>query len=182
MKSPYRNILQPDDGEKRRNQIRWDKTLLFLRPAVGRTHRGLDIGDRSTITPELEKYFGFKFDNTSIDLDYAWIPNKYNVITCFEVLEHLFNPLNCLTEINHALLPGASLYISTPKHKPYFLWGDHFHEMHEKQILALFNRAGFEIIRRETIFTVPLRSLLTGIRPWIRLFYDRVWLFELRRR
>jgi len=182
MTSPYRNILDEHDGDKVRNQIRWRKTMQFMKDGRFPYPRYLDIGDRSELTTYLEIYFRANFTNTDVDLDAGYLPKGFNTITCFEVLEHLFNPLHCLLEMKRVLLHDGRIYISTPRYKPHFLWGDHFHEMSEQSILALFERAGLKIVRRKTIFIMPWRSLLTGIRPWLRLIFDRVYLFELEKK
>ena len=180
MTSPYRNILDEHDGDKVRNQIRWRKTIEFMK---GYPFMTLDIGDRSVMTEKLETLYDVGFDNTNIDLDIEDLSTSfafdYDLITCFEVLEHLFNPLHCLLQMKWVLAPDGRIYISTPRYKPHFLWGNHFHEMSEKSILALFERAGLRVVRRKTIFIMPWRSLLTGFRPWLRLIFDRGYLFEL---
>ena len=181
MTSPYRNILDEHDGDKVRNQIRWRKTIEFMKGDYKPSgNRVLDIGDRSVITEQLSNMLQGHIINTCIDLDTEPLTGRdYDMITCFEVLEHLFNPLWCLVQMREALSDDGIMYISTPRYKPHFLWGDHFHEMSEQSILALFERAGLRIVRRKTIFIMPWRSLLTGFRPWLRLIFDRVYLFEL---
>lgn len=190
MSSPYRNVLEENDGEKRRNQIRWRKTIEFIE-AGEVLHLGarcLDVGDRSVLTGWLERTFSAPFENTDKDLDVAgWLtesqpPYTLDVITCFEVIEHLFNPLNCLMGIWCLLNAGGRIYLSTPRYKPHFLWGNHFHEMSDKSLFALIERAGLRVVRKQKIFIMPWRSLLTGFRPWLRLIFDRVWLLELESR
>lgn len=184
MKSPYRNVLDEHDGEKIRNQIRWRKTIEFIEKSETRFFKiaCLDIGDRSMLTGRLERLFRSVFTNTNVDLDVVDLSPPYEyfyIITCFEVIEHLFNPLHCLLGMRKKLMPGGRIYLSTPRHKPHSMWGNHFHEMSDKSLFALLDRAGLRVVRRKKIFIMPLRSLLTGIRPWLRLIFDRVWLFEL---
>ena len=183
-KSPYRNILDEHDGEKVRNQIRWHKTTKFIlagsAPEPWTIPDCLDIGDRSILTERLESLFRAYFASTTVDLDVEKLPALgFDVITCFEVMEHLFNPLHCLLEMTKCLMPGGRIYLSTPRFKPHFLWGTHFHEMSDRSLFALLDRAGLRIVRKQKIFIMPWRSLLTGFRPWLRLIFDRVWLFEL---
>ena len=97
-----------------------------------------------------------------------------------EIIEHLFNPLHLLKEISSVLKESGKLYLSTPKGKPHFLWSkDHFHEMNEKSLMPLINRAGFKVIRKDEIRIQPLSFYFRGIRPLLRLIYDKRLLLEL---
>ena len=160
-------------------QIRWRKTLAFLNEDKT-TKSALDIGDRTPFTEKLESFFACPFDNTKIDLDKEHLTGEYDVITACEIIEHLYNPLHFLMEIRSVLNKGGTLYLSTPKGKPYFLWSeDHFHEMNEKSILALIERAGFRVIRKEEIRIYPFKFYFTGIRPLLRFIFEKHLLLEL---
>ena len=178
MKSPFRNIIDSEYYNASHVQVRWEKTKTFLKKydAVS----GLDIGDRTPFTKQLEDHYNCLFDNTIIDLDEGQLIGEYDVITAFEIIEHLFNPLHLLTEISSILKKGGKFYLSTPKGKPHFLWSeDHFHEMNEKSLLALIERAGFRVIRKDEIRIHPLSFYFTGIRPLFRFIFERHWLMEL---
>ncbi len=188
MTSPYRNVLDEHDGEKIRNQNRWHKTIKFIlagfAPEPWTIPECVDIGDRSVLTKRLEGIFRAQFTNTDVDLDVDLlfppkVAHTIDIITCFEVIEHLFNPLFCLLEMKRVLKPNGRIYLSTPRFKPHFLWGNHFHEMSDKSLFALIDRAGLKIVRKQKIFVAPWRSLLTGFRPWLRLVLDRHWLLEI---
>ena len=178
MESPYRNIVDSEYFNVPHVRIRWEKTLLFLDQF--QTDSGLDIGDRTPFTEQLEAYYNCSFDNTTIDLDEGKLTGEYDVITALEIIEHLFNPLHLLKEISSVLKEGGKLYLSTPKEKPRFLWSkDHFHEMNEKSILALIERAGFRVIRKEEIRIHPFKFYFTGIRPLLRFIFEKHLLLEL---
>ncbi len=180
MTSTFRSVLDDTYGEKRHNKVRWEKTMAFLAPAESTT-RGLDIGDRTPFTAELESFFGCPFDSTNVDLDVDILAGRYDIVTCFEVLEHLFNPLHCLLQIKNVLVPDGRLYLSTPRRKPHFLWNpNHFHEMSSHSIGGLFGRAGFTILRQKEIINLPWWFYFTGFRPLMRGLFDRIWLFELK--
>ncbi len=86
-----------------------------------------------------------RFENTTVDLDLEPLDGSFEVVTAFEVLEHLYNPLHALLEVKR-LLAGedARLFVSMPLRKPIFLASpDHFHEMTRSEALSLFTRAGF---------------------------------------
>lgn len=178
MKSPFRNTIDLEYNNTPHVQIRWEKTKAFLKKCD--IASGLDIGDRTPFTEQLESHYNCSFENTTIDLDEGKLTGEYDIITAFEIIEHLFNPLHLLTEISCVLKKNGILYLSTPKGKPHFLWSeDHFHEMNEKSILALIERAGFSVIRKEEIRIQPLQFYFTGIRPLFRFIFERHWLFEL---
>jgi len=180
MSSPFRNIVDDEYDSKIHNRIRRAKTLEFLTPHEN-AQKGLDIGERSFFTGQLENLFGIPLDNTSVDLDVGSFESEYDVITCFEVIEHLFNPLHCLLEIKKALSPGGRIYLSTPCGKPRLLWSPHhFHEMSSRSINALLQRAGLSVVRQKKIRILPWWHYLTGFRPLLRGVCDRTWLFELK--
>ena len=161
------------------NKIRWSKTLNFLE-TCNKAKTGLDIGDRTPFTLELEKVFGCKFKNTSIDLDIGRIESKYDVITAFEIIEHLYNPLHFLEQIRQGLLENGRVYLSTPEGKPYFLWAPgHFHEIHQERLHSLFKRAQFRIIRQNTFRIHHTYFYFTGFRPLLRGIFEKVQIYEL---
>ncbi len=179
MTSPFRNVIDDTYGEKQHNQMRWEKTMAFLAPAESAI-RGLDIGDRTPFTSELESFFGCPFDSTTVDLDVDTLVGRYDIVTCFEVIEHLFNPLHCLLQIKKVLASDGKLYLSTPRYKPHVIWDpQHFHEMSSRSIGGLFDRAGLTILRRKVITNLPWWFYLTGVRPLLRGLFDRIWLFEI---
>ena len=91
--------------------FRWKQTEKFLEPKE-LLSAGLDIGERTALTKRLEDLYNINFDSTNIDLDIEPLKGEYDIITSFEVLEHLFNPLFNLIEIKRVLKPNGVLYIS----------------------------------------------------------------------
>ncbi|MBC8346023.1 MAG: methyltransferase domain-containing protein [Candidatus Marinimicrobia bacterium] len=179
MINPYRKKINSEYSELDTNKIRWSKTLEFI-GICDKTKSGLDIGDRTSFTIELENVFGCTFKNTNIDLDTGKIKGKYDVITAFEIIEHLYNPLWCLEQIRQGLSENGRLYLSTPLGKPYFLWAPgHFHEMHQERLHSLFKRAQFRIIRQNIFRIHPTYFYFTGFRPFIRGIFEKVQIYEL---
>ena len=180
MNSPYQNTIDSDYYNSPHVQIRWRKTLIFLNKDKT-VKSALDIGDRTPFTEKLESFIDCTIDNTHIDLDEEPLTGEYDFITAFEIIEHLFNPLHLLMEIRSVLKEGGTLYLSTPKGKPYFLWSDdHFHEMGYERLYSLIHRAGFSIIRKDEIRIHPFLFYFTGIRPLLRLFFEKHLLLELK--
>ena len=181
MKSQYKNEINLEYVSDISTKIRWEKTLRFIDPI--RATSGLDVGDRTPLTKKLETKFSCKFDSTKGDLDEMVLKGAYQVITCFEVIEHLFNPLHFLLQCKEVLSERGVLYLSMPTYKPAFLWSkDHFHEMTEDSFSSLLERSGFEIKRKEIFRVHPFGFYFTGFRPLLRGVFDRRIICELQLR
>ena len=179
MISPFRNRIDKIYSNARTTRKRWKITKKLL-DVVPNAKSGLDLGDRTSFTEELEIFFDCPFINSDIDLDTGSIEGNYDIITAFEVIEHLFNPLHCLLEVHKSLNPDGRLYLSTPKSKPKFLSSpEHFHEMSERSLEALIDRAKFKVTRKISFRVHSFWFYFTGIRPLLRSVFDRHWLFEL---
>ncbi len=141
----------------------------------------LDIGTRNPLTETLEKHFSIKIDSTDVDLDVGRLTGNYDTVFCFEVLEHLFNPLHMLLEIHKVLKDDGTLYLSTPKAKPYFLIArHHFHEFHHRELLDIFKRAGLKVNRIEYHRVRPFYKCI-GFRPFLRFLFERKTMVELQK-
>ncbi len=166
------------------HRIRWQKTLEFLQllsPSALRLSSGLDLGERTPFTAVLEQHFGCPFNNTSVDLDLEPLTGSFGVVTAFEVLEHLYNPLHALLEVKR-LLAGADarIFVSMPLWKPSYLASpDHFHEMTRSEALLLFSRAGFTVLRNAEFRIRHPLFYLTGVKPLLRAWYEKVQIYEL---
>lgn len=184
MHSPYKTVIDGEYLQDPAHRIRWKKTLGFLsrssRSSALLSH-GLDLGDRTPFTASLEQLFGCSFENTVVDLDLESLAGSFEVVTAFEVLEHLFNPLHALLEVKQ-LLSGedARLFVSMPLWKPQCLASpDHFHEMTRDSALSLFRRAGFVVIRSAEFRIRQPLFYLTGVKPLLRAWYEKVQIYEL---
>jgi len=179
MENSFRNKIYSDYSNKPATRIRWNKSLDFIGDHFP-FKSALDIGDRSGLTEMMESKYQVKFDNTKGDLDYITLKGKYDLVTSFEVLEHLFNPLFHLSQIKGVLSENGKLILSTPLSKPRFLWSkEHFHEMSTESIEALFHVAGFKIVRKKYFKVHPLIFYIKGMRPLLRLFFDKIQIYEL---
>jgi hypothetical protein len=184
MQSTFRTVIDEHYLNDPAHSIRWRKTIDFLNSSSFSStacFKGLDIGDRTPFTASLERLFECSFENTAIDLDVESLDGLFGVVTAFEVLEHLYNPLHTLLEVKR-LLKGESarLYVSMPLKKPGFLaCPAHFHEMSRQSALSLFNRAGFRVVRSEEFRIRPLLFYLTGLKPLLRLLFEKVKIYEL---
>ncbi len=184
MQSTFRTVIDKRYLSDPAHSLRWRKTIDFIRRSsvsATDTAKGLDLGDRTPLTAYLEQLFGCLFENTAADLDLASLDGSFNVVTAFEVLEHLYNPLHALLEVKHLLIGHSSrLFVSMPLRKPLFLASpEHFHEMSRQSALSLFNRAGFSIVRSEEFRIRPLLFYLTGLKPLLRAVFEKVQIYEL---
>jgi hypothetical protein len=170
------------------HRLRWERTLSFVAGSAiagSPVSSGLDLGDRTPLTGRLERLFGCPFRNTDADLDVCSLEGSCQVVTAFEVLEHLFNPLHVLLEARRVLqgTPAARLFLSTPVSKPLFLQSpDHFHEIAPAAIAALFRRAEFGIVRKAEFRIRPAWFYLTGFRPLLRALHEKIQIYELEAR
>lgn len=180
MDSPYRTVVDSAYNTKIHNRVRWKKIGEFL-PKVEKVERGLDVGDRSVFTDILERFYDCRFDNTTGDLDTDLLRGDYDIITCFDVIEHLYNPLHCLLQIKSVLQDDGLLLLSTPLFKPHFLWSENqFHEMLYRSLTHLIQRANLKIVRQRKITTLPWWRYITGFRPLLRGLLDRTIIMELQ--
>lgn len=105
-----------------------------------------------------DSYVGVDLENTGhdhfdsqVDFYYDGIRLPFNdgsfdSVVCFEVLEHVFNIEEILTEINRVLKPGGKLLLSTP-----FAWDEHeipfdFARYTSYGIVDVLNKANFKVI------------------------------------
>ena len=102
-----------------------------------------------------------------IDLNTYYLPYQnecFDAVTCLEVLEHVFNPVNLLKELYRILSPEGQLILTTPNIRYFkninklllkgrfphtttdtFIWGGgHLHYFTRKDLAFLLREAGFE--------------------------------------
>lgn len=188
--SRYRTVVDQTWSADPAHRMRWEKSLAFVRASSAiplPARAGLDIGDRTPATDMLEAHFGCRFDTTCVDLDTEPLDtaSRYPVVTAFEVIEHLYNPLHLLLQIRAALNPAPSsrLFLSTPAWKPGFLQSpDHFHEMPKRSLDALIARAGFEVVRSAEFGIRSPLFCLKGVRPLLRCVFEKIRIYELAAR
>jgi hypothetical protein len=158
---------------------RFEKTLNFLAKYEPHAHRILDLGVRNPLSERMEK-FGYEVINTQgedLDLTPETIAQykDVDVVTAFEILEHLVSPFPVLR-----LLPAHELVVTVPLSlwfsKTYRNRTDkfdmHYHEFEDWQFDMLLEKAGWKIIHREK-WTAPTYQI--GIRPILRFFYPRFY-------
>lgn len=135
----------------------------------------------------LKNIFAMKFEDFFEKTD---LP-KFDIVTFFEVLEHLDNPREFVLNVRRILKPGGSIVMSTPYRER--MWADayewdlppyHLSRWNERSIANLFKKAGFEIgsvayadeyIHFSELFFQFRRSIAAKMSPKsIGRFFERV--------
>jgi SAM-dependent methyltransferase len=101
--------------------------------------------------------------------------SSFDSVLCNQVLEHVFNPDEFLTEINRVLKPEGQLLLTVP-----FVWDEHeqpfdYARYSSFGLRALLEKNGFKVIRHEklgadatTLFQLTNAYLFKVIRSWPR--------------
>ncbi len=158
---------------------RYKHTLRFVQSVLTPEDKILDLGVTNPFS-EILKENNFNVFNTSgedLDLDTSAVKdNSYDVVTAFEIFEHLVSPFNVLNDIKAKKLVAsvplklwfASAYRSASDERD-----RHYHEFEDWQFDWLLEKAGWKIKKREK-FTNPVKKV--GIRPILRRFTPRYYL------
>lgn len=158
---------------------RFNITLEFLQNHIEKDKLILDLGVENPLS-SLIRDNGYRVENTSgedLDVDRSKIINSNaEVVTAFEIFEHLLDPYNVLKDIKAkklvASIPLRLWFASAYKNN-----NDdrdrHFHEFEDWQFKWLLNKAGWKIIDYKK-FTNPVKKI--GIRPFLRLLTPRYYL------
>ena len=164
---------------------RYKHTLRFLNEVISKDEKILDLGVTNPFSEILTKE-DFKVTNTSgedLDIDTLAVEtDEYDVVTAFEIFEHLVSPFNVLKAVKAKKLVASvplSLWFASAYQSKTDERDRHYHEFEDWQFDWLFEKAGWEIQKREK-FTNPVKKL--GFRPLLRLFTPRYYLIYATRK
>lgn len=164
---------------------RYKHTLHFLKDVVNTDQSILDLGVRNPFVAYMERE-GYNVQNTTgedLDLDTTAVKNAdAEVVTAFEIFEHLLSPFTVLQDIKANKIVASvplKLWFSPAYRSKTDMWDRHYHEFEDWQFDWLFEKAGWEIQKREK-FTNPVKKL--GFRPLLRLFTPRYYLIYATRK
>jgi len=164
---------------------RYKHTLHFLKDVVSTDQSILDLGVRNPFVTYMERE-GYNVQNTTgedLDLDTTAVKNAdAEVVTAFEIFEHLLSPFTVLQDIKANKIVASvplKLWFSPAYRSKTDMWDRHYHEFEDWQFDWLFEKAGWEIQKREK-FTNPVKKL--GLRPLLRLFTPRYYLIYATRK
>jgi hypothetical protein len=160
-------------------EIRHGKTISFVLNHINKSDTILDLGIPNELSGMLTEN-EFRVTNTQgedLDLEND-IEKKYgsfDVVTAFEILEHLVSPFELIRK-----LPAGKLIATVPLR----LWfasayrnksdqrDQHFHEFEEWQFDWLLEKAGWRIIAKEKWIN---KSDRIGFRPFLRNITPRFY-------
>ena len=158
---------------------RYNKTLNFLKKHIQVSSTILDLGVYNPLSRYMQQH-GYQVKNTSgedLDEDQSSLINsKQEVVTAFEILEHLLSPYQVLKSIKAEKLVVSvplRLWFSPAYRSKKDLWDRHYHEFEDWQLDRLLEKTGWKIIAREK-WTNPNPSF--GIRTLLRYFTTRYYI------
>ncbi|MGM5470501.1 methyltransferase [Flavobacteriaceae bacterium LMO-SS05] len=163
---------------------RYQHTLEFLQKHVSTSESILDLGVKNPFTEIMVKQ-GYQVDSTrgeDLDIDVSKILNsEANVITAFEIFEHLLSPFTVLQSIKAKKLVASvplKLWFSSAYRSKTDMRDRHYHEFEDWQFDWLLEKAGWKIMSRKK-WTNPTKKI--GIRPLLRWFTPRYYIVYAER-
>lgn len=163
---------------------RYRITLEFLQKHISKEVNILDLGVENPFS-EIMKTEGFNIENTSgedLDIDFKSVSNSNaEVVTAFEIFEHLIAPFNVLREIKADKLVASipmRLWFSSAYRSKTDPWDRHYHEFEDWQFDWLLEKAGWKIVD-SVKWTNPTKKI--GFRPLLRFFTNRYYLVYAER-
>ena len=164
---------------------RYNLTLNFVKQHIRKNEEIFDLGVKNPLS-DLLKSNGYTVTNTNgedLDFDCSSIQNsKADVVTAFEIFEHLVSPFVVLKEIKANKLIASvplKLWFSKAYKSKTDMRDRHFHEFEDWQFDWLLEKAGWTIISREK-WTNPTKKI--GIRPLLRYFTKRFYIVYAERK
>ncbi|MEM0939856.1 MAG: methyltransferase domain-containing protein [Bacteroidota bacterium] len=159
---------------------RYVKTLNFMDEVLDKDKNILDLGVCNPFT-SLLKDAGYKVTNTGeqVDLDYdhdSVLSKDFDVVTAFEILEHLVNPFGVLHKIIAKELVASvplNLWFLPPHWNKTDPLDRHYHEFYPKQFDMLLEKSGWDIKKSES-WVIP--SSNWGITPLFKRFLPRYYI------
>lgn len=91
---------------------------------------------------------------------------EFDVVGCFDVLEHIEDDIDAMKGIRQAVAPGGGALITVPQHR--WLWsaaddyGHHVRRYTRRELVEKLGRAGFEIQRVTSFVSLLLPMMLVS--------------------
>jgi hypothetical protein len=163
---------------------RYKHTLRFLNDVISKEENILDLGVTNPFSELLLKE-GFNVTNTKgqdLDIETNVVKTEeYDVVTAFEIFEHLVSPFNVLKDIQAKKLVASiplKLWFASAYRSKTDKWDRHYHEFEDWQFDWLLEKAGWRIVKSEQ-FTNPVKKI--GIRPLLRRITPRYYIVYAER-
>lgn len=165
---------------------RYEKTLEFMEDCVPSNSKILDIGIRNPFCELIEKK-GHSVDNTAfgidLDLEYEQVKQPdYDVVTAFEIFEHLVSPFPLLKAIEADKLVASvplKLWFASAYWSETDPYDRHYHEFEPRQFDMLLEKAGW-VIKKYEMWNPYTKGF--GIRPLLRKFTPRYYIVYCERK
>lgn len=163
---------------------RYKETLKFLSDIVTKDDKILDLGVKNPFS-EILLDEGYSVVNTTgedLDEDFSAVQNNnFDVVTAFEIFEHLVAPYNVLKTIKAEKLVASiplKLWFAPAYRSKTDMWDRHYHEFEDWQFDWLLEKAGWEIKKRHK-WSNPVKKF--GLRPILRYFTNRYYIVYAER-
>ncbi|WP_204346358.1 methyltransferase [Psychroserpens algicola] len=163
---------------------RFKHTINFLKQHVSTNDTILDLGVKNPLSKLMISH-GYSVENTSgtdLDINTSEIENSQSdVVTAFEIFEHLLSPFTVLQSIKTDKLVASiplKLWFASAYRSKTDMRDRHFHEFEDWQFDWLLEKAGWKIIASEK-WTNPTKKI--GIRPILRWFTPRYYIVYAER-
>lgn len=154
-------------------------TIDFIKKHVNQNQIILDLGVSNPLSKIMVNE-GFSIINTSgedLDVDHSALQKEqYDVVTGFEIFEHLLNPFTILNEVKAdriLISVPLRLWFANAYKSKTDKWDRHYHEFEAWQLDWLLEKTGWKIID-SVQFTHPVKKI--GFRPILRYFIPRYYL------
>ncbi len=164
---------------------RFKLTLDFIKEFVSKDEKILDLGITNPFSEILQKE-GYSVTNTTgqdLDIDTSVVKtNEFDVVTAFQIFEHMVAPFNVLKDIKANKLVVSiplKLWFASAYRSKTDDWDRHYHEFEDWQFNWLLEKSGWEI-KKSIQFTSPVNKI--GIRPILRRFTPRFYLVYAERK
>ena len=163
---------------------RFGHTLEFLQKHISPSESILDLGVENPFSKIMLEQ-GYNVTNTTgedLDLDYSNVTNsEAEVITAFEIFEHMLAPFNILKEIKAKKLVASiplNLWFAPAYRSKTDAWDRHYHEFEDWQFNWLLEKSGW-IIKDSAKWTNPINKI--GLRPLLRKVTPRYYIVYAER-
>lgn len=164
---------------------RYKITLEFIKEHISKDENILDLGVSNPFSDILLKE-GYKVTNTQgqdLDTNTSVVKSTdFNVITAFQIFEHMVAPFNVLNDIKAKKLVASiplKLWFASAYRSKTDNWDRHYHEFEDWQFDWLLEKSGWEI-KKSIQFTSPVNKI--GFRPILRRFVPRFYLVYAERK
>ena len=164
---------------------RYNLTLNFVKQHISKNEEIFDLGVKNPLS-DLLKSNGYNVTNTNgedLDFDCSSIQNsKADVVTAFEIFEHMFSPYNILKNIKSNKLIASvplKLWFASAYWNEKDDFDKHYHEFEIKQFNFLLRKTNWKIMDYQ-LWTSP-DPFKIGIRPILRYLFKRYYIVYCER-